>query len=83
MDEHRAQETETTLYKVVRNEEEQYSLWPAQRDCPAGWQEAGRIGSRQECLKFIEHVWVDMRPLSVRIRAEKQKSKLAARLPQA
>ena len=55
-----------TVYKVVINHEEQYSLWPADREAPAGWREAGKSGPKDECLAYIEEVWTDMRPLSLR-----------------
>jgi MbtH protein len=58
-----------TIYKVVINHEEQYSIWPADRENPLGWRDAGRTGTRQECLDHINEVWTDMRPLSVRNRA--------------
>ncbi|MFH9723424.1 MbtH family protein [Streptomyces sp. NPDC017254] len=51
---------------VVRNHELQYSLWPADRELPAGWEPEGFSGERQECLDHIERVWTDMRPLSAR-----------------
>lgn len=54
------------LYQVVVNHEEQYSVWLAGRALPAGWTDVGVSGTREECLKHIETVWVDMRPLSVR-----------------
>ncbi|WP_221348564.1 MbtH family protein [Streptomyces beigongshangae] len=54
------------LYKVVVNHEEQYSVWPADRDNPAGWSDAGRTGPKSDCLAHIEDVWTDMRPLSLR-----------------
>jgi MbtH protein len=54
------------LYRVVVNHEEQYSIWPAERETPAGWQEVGKTGTKQECLDYIEEVWTDMRPLSLR-----------------
>ena len=57
-------------YKVVVNHEEQYSIWPADRDIPPGWQDVGRTGSKEECLAYIEEVWTDMRPLSLRRRME-------------
>jgi MbtH protein len=53
-------------YRVVVNHEEQYSIWTTDRDLPRGWKEAGKQGSKQECLDFIKEVWVDMRPLSLR-----------------
>ena len=55
-----------TIYRVVVNEEEQYSIWPDYRPVPAGWREAGRSGSKTECLAYIKEVWTDMRPLSLR-----------------
>ncbi|MGH7341532.1 MAG: MbtH family NRPS accessory protein, partial [Candidatus Rokuibacteriota bacterium] len=33
-------EADDTVYKVVVNHEEQYSIWPADRDIPGGWREA-------------------------------------------
>ncbi|MEV0901802.1 MbtH family protein [Actinoplanes sp. NPDC049802] len=53
-------------YRVVVNDEGQYSIWDAAGEVPAGWRDAGRTGSRAECLEHIERVWTDMRPLSVR-----------------
>ena len=57
---------DTTIYNVVLNHEEQYSIWPADRDNPLGWNNAGKRGLKQECLGFINEVWTDMRPLSLR-----------------
>jgi len=54
------------IYKVVINHEEQYSIWPAERDNPPGWRDAGYRGNRMECLEYIKQMWTDMRPLSVR-----------------
>lgn len=53
-------------YRVVVNHEEQYSIWPAERDLPAGWNEAGKRGRKAECLQYIAEVWTDMRPRSLR-----------------
>jgi MbtH protein len=53
-------------YKVVVNHEEQYSIWPSHRDNPPGWTDAGKRGSRRECLDHINTVWTDMRPKSLR-----------------
>lgn len=53
-------------YRVVRNDEEQYSIWPAHRPLPDGWAGDGTVGSKQECLEHIDAVWTDMRPLSLR-----------------
>src|SRR4051812_805783 len=57
---------DTTIYKVVINHEEQYSIWPADRENALGWRDAGKTGTKQECLAYIEEVWTDMRPLSLR-----------------
>jgi len=54
------------IYKVVINLEEQYSIWPVDRENPAGWRDGGKSGSKADCLAYIEEVWTDMRPLSVR-----------------
>ena len=51
---------------VVVNHEEQYSIWPTDRELALGWQEVGKHGSKDECLAYIETVWTDMRPLSLR-----------------
>lgn len=57
-----------TNYKVVINEEEQYSVWAADVRNPPGWRDAGMSGSRQDCLDYIAKVWTNMCPLSVRRR---------------
>ncbi len=53
-------------YRVVVNGEGHYSIWPADGEEPAGWRRVGVSGSKEECLDYIELVWTDMRPLSVR-----------------
>lgn len=53
-------------YKVVINHEAQYSIWPADRENPLGWNDAGKVGSKPECLAYVDEVWTDMRPLSLR-----------------
>ena len=68
---------DTTVYDVVINHEEQYSIWPSRREIPAGWSAVGVSGSKAECLAHIETVWTDMRPLSLRKAMEE-----AARLPE-
>ncbi len=59
---------DTTIYNVVVNHEEQYSIWPIDRENPLGWRDAGKSGSKAECLAYIKEVWTDMRPLSRRKR---------------
>lgn len=63
---------DSTVYAVVVNHEEQYSIWPADRDLPLGWKSVGKTGSRQECLAYIKEVWTDMRPLSLRQQMDRQ-----------
>ena len=57
---------DTTIYRVVMNHDEQYSIWPADRKIPFGWNDAGKTGTKAECLAYIQEVWTDMRPLSLR-----------------
>ncbi len=66
---------DNTIYKVVVNHEEQYSLWPADRENPLGWRAVGKSGAKTECLAYIKEVWTDMRPLSLRKQIEKQESR--------
>ncbi|MDI3288331.1 MbtH family protein [Polyangium sp. 15x6] len=61
-----SEDNDATIYKVVVNHEEQYSIWPASRENPLGWRDAGKTGTKQECLEHIEQVWTDMRPRSLR-----------------
>ncbi|AUG80420.1 MbtH domain protein [Kitasatospora sp. MMS16-BH015] len=55
-----------TRYRVVVNHEEQYSIWFADRAAPEGWRDAGPSGSQEECLRWVDEHWTDMRPLSLR-----------------
>lgn len=62
----RDERDDITVYRVVMNHEAQYSIWPAERPNPPGWTDGGKTGRKQECLAFINEVWTDMRPLSLR-----------------
>jgi len=64
------EEEDDTIYTVVMNHEEQYSIWPADREIPMGWREVGKVGPKAECLAYIKEVWTDMRPLSLRKKME-------------
>ncbi|NWA27651.1 MbtH family NRPS accessory protein [Pseudomonas gingeri] len=55
-----------TRFLVVVNDEQQYSIWPQYKAVPQGWTAVDQAGSKQECLAYIESVWTDMRPLSLR-----------------
>jgi MbtH protein len=57
-------------FRVVMNHEEQHSIWPADRDIPAGWHAVGPTGPKAECLAYIDEAWSDMRPLSLRRQTE-------------
>ena len=72
----RDEQDDRTIYKVVINHEEQYSIWPSDRENPPGWRDAGKSGPKAECLSYIDEVWTDMRPLSLRKQMEE-----AARRP--
>ena len=53
------------VFKVLINDEGQYSLWPAGQVAPAGWNEVGFTGGMQECSDYVDQHWIDMRPLSL------------------
>ncbi|MFF2848883.1 MbtH family protein [Streptomyces sp. NPDC058001] len=61
---------DSQTYQVVVNHEEQYSIWPVQREVPDGWRLVGKTGPKAECLEYINEVWTDMRPLSLRERMD-------------
>jgi MbtH protein len=58
--------TDDSRYLVVRNDEEQYSIWNAATEPPQGWYPVGFSGPKAQCLAHIEQVWTDLRPRSVR-----------------
>jgi len=62
--------------KVVLNHEEQYSIWPADKENALGWNDAGKSGTKAECLAHIKEVWTDMRPLSLRKKMEEAARKV-------
>ncbi len=64
------EEEDTQIYRVVVNHEEQYSIWPAERELQLGWNSVGKTGLKSECLDYIREVWTDMRPLSLRKQME-------------
>jgi uncharacterized protein YbdZ (MbtH family) len=67
---HDPDKEDTTIYKVVVNHEEQYSIWPEYKEIPLGWKDVGKVGLKADCLTFIKEVWTDMRPLSLRKKME-------------
>ena len=67
------EEKDGTEYVAVINDEEQYSIWPAARELPLGWHDAGKRGPKAEVLAWIEQVWTDMRPQSLREQMEQMR----------
>jgi uncharacterized protein YbdZ (MbtH family) len=65
-----ADREDTTIYKVVVNHENQYSIWPQYKENPLGWSDVGKVGLKDECLTFIKETWTDLRPLSLRRKME-------------
>jgi MbtH protein len=66
------EQRDTRTYRVVLNDEEQFSIWWADQDPPAGWRTEGTEGTREACLAHIDEVWTDMRPLSLRRRMDQR-----------
>jgi len=61
-------------YKVVRNDEDQYSIWATDRPAPAGWHDVGFTGTEEECLAHVDEVWTDMRPRSLKEAMERDEA---------
>ena len=74
----RDEQEDTTIYNVMVNDEEQYSIWPVDREIPLGWRAIGKSGLKDECLAYIKEVWTDMRPLSLREKMEEDERRRAA-----
>lgn len=64
------EEEDNKIYNVVVNHEEQYSIWPADKENALGWRSVGKSGTKAECMSYIKEVWTDMRPLSLRKQME-------------
>ncbi|MBP2473356.1 MbtH protein [Crossiella equi] len=62
--------SEDGKFQVLVNDEEQYSLWPVGTELPSGWRAVGKLGTRQECMDYVDEVWTDMRPKSLRDRMD-------------
>lgn len=60
------QGADSRVYVVLINDEEQYSLWPRNQDVPPGWRSVDFMGTKEECMKYVDEVWTDMRPKSLR-----------------
>lgn len=44
-------------WRVVRNDNGDYSIWPQVKPLPGGWTEVGVEACRKECLDWIEQNW--------------------------
>ena len=66
----RGDREDTTIYKVVVDREQQYSIWPADRENALGWNDAGKSGTKAECLAYIEQVWDEKKPPGLRHKTE-------------
>ena len=64
------EDEDSTVYLVLINDEEQYSLWPKHKSVPKGWRATTKEGPKSECCRYVDEVWTDMRPLSLRKRME-------------
>lgn len=70
------EDDDNSQYMVVVNHEEQYSIWPVSNgQPPSGWRTVDKSGTKKECLDYIEEVWTDMRPLSLRLKMEEMAAK--------
>ena len=69
------EDNDKAVYVVLINSEEQYSLWPKQKSIPQGWRSVGKEGSMSECSQYVDEVWTDMRPLSLRKQMAELESK--------
>ncbi len=78
---HDPDKEDTTIYRVVVNHEEQYSIWPEYKEMPLGWKDVGKSGPKPECLAYIKEVWTDMRPLSLRKQMEEAAQRRAQEPP--
>jgi MbtH protein len=53
---------DSTIYRLLVNGGDQYSIVPVNGAVPAGWRDVGKAGPKDECLAYIAHAWPDMRP---------------------
>ena len=62
------EEVDSRPYVVLVNDEEQYSLWLSELAIPAGWRVVSGPAPKAECVAYVDRVWTDMRPRSLRER---------------
>ena len=57
---------ENQCFQVIISHDGYYSLWCCDEAIPLYWNSTGKEGTKQDCLNYIDEVWSDMRPLSLR-----------------
>ena len=62
------------MYLVLINHEGQYSFWPSYKPIPAGWDAVGGERTKEQCVAYVDEVWTDMTPLSLRKQMEELKN---------
>ncbi|MFI6576650.1 MbtH family protein [Nocardiopsis sp. NPDC050513] len=58
-------DAEDGRFLVLRNDENQHSLWPSFAEVPDGWRVVFGEDARDACLAYVEEHWTDMRPQSL------------------
>lgn len=70
MEENNLSEENGTYIVVINYEEEYYNILPpsinAKYGIPSGWKEAGFAGSFDACKDYIQEVWTNQIPKSLR-----------------
>ncbi len=66
IDQIKPSQNDEPLFTVIVNAEEQYSIWPPDKEIPPGWKPTGKVGTKVDCLNYVKEIWTDMRPLSLR-----------------
>ena len=56
---------EDGTFLVLKNSENQHSLWPQSIDVPAGWTVVSGPATRADCLAYVDRTWTDLRPESL------------------
>ncbi|MDF5758250.1 MbtH family protein [Spongiactinospora sp. TRM90649] len=52
-------------FRVLVNDEGQYSLWPSFAGVPDGWASVFGPENRAACLDYVTANWTDLRPRSL------------------
>jgi MbtH protein len=51
-----------SIYIVMINQEEEFSIWPANRELPLGWNRyKSFVGNREIVLGYIKEIWTDQK----------------------